>query len=43
MQRKNTFDTRTGKAAGEPCTVNLSAFPAKIDGDQVLVGLPAEG
>jgi nitrite reductase/ring-hydroxylating ferredoxin subunit len=37
------FEIRTGKAAGDPCTVNLRAFPVKIDGDQVLVGLPAEG
>jgi naphthalene 1,2-dioxygenase ferredoxin component len=37
------FDIRTGKAAGDPCTVDLQAFPVKIEGDQVLIGLPAEG
>lgn len=36
------FEIRTGKAAGEPCTVDLAVFPVKIEGDQVLVGLPAE-
>jgi naphthalene 1,2-dioxygenase ferredoxin component len=37
------FDIRTGKAAGEPCTVDLEVLPVKIDGDQVYVGLPEEG
>jgi naphthalene 1,2-dioxygenase ferredoxin component len=38
-----TFEIRTGKAVGEPCTVDLQVLPVKIEGDQVLVGLPAEG
>ena len=37
------FEIRTGKAAGDPCTVDLKVFPVKIEGDQVLIGLPAEG
>ena len=37
------FEIRTGKAAGAPCTVDLQVFPVKIEGDQVFVGLPAEG
>jgi naphthalene 1,2-dioxygenase ferredoxin component len=38
-----TFDIRTGKAVGEPCTVDLQIFPVKIEGEKVLVALPKEG
>lgn len=37
------FEIRTGKAVGEPCTVDLQVLPVKVEGDQVLVGLSVEG
>ncbi|HXQ54026.1 MAG TPA: non-heme iron oxygenase ferredoxin subunit [Stellaceae bacterium] len=37
------FEIRTGKAVGDPCTVDLPVLPVRIEGDQVLVGLPGEG
>lgn len=36
-----SFEIRTGKAVALPCTHALKTFPVRIDGDGVLVGLPA--
>jgi naphthalene 1,2-dioxygenase system ferredoxin subunit len=36
------FDIRTGKVAGDPCTVDLKMFPVKIEGGAVLVALPSD-
>jgi naphthalene 1,2-dioxygenase ferredoxin component len=37
------FEIPTGKAVGDPCTVDLQVIPVRIEGDQVLVALPPEG
>ena len=34
------FDIKTGKALTPPATIDLRKFPVKIDGDQILVGVP---
>ena len=34
------FDIKTGKALTAPATVDLDSYPIRIDGDQILVGLP---
>ena len=34
------FEIRTGKAVAAPCTHDLKTFPVRVDGDDVLVGLP---
>lgn len=34
------FEVKTGKALTAPATVDLEKYPVKIDGDQILVGLP---
>ena len=33
------FDYRTGQAKGAPVCVNLSTYPTRIEGSQVLIGL----
>ena len=35
------FEIRTGKARTPPATVDLKSYEVRIDGDDVLVGLPA--
>jgi 3-phenylpropionate/trans-cinnamate dioxygenase ferredoxin component len=35
------FDVRTGKPTGPPATIALGTYPVTIDGDDVLVALPA--
>jgi len=35
------FDVRTGKPTGPPATTALGTYPVTIDGDDVLVALPA--
>ncbi len=35
------FDVCTGKPTGPPATKPLTTYPVRIDGDNVLVGLPA--
>ena len=37
-----TFEIKTGKAIGPPCTVDLNAYEVKIDGDQIMVGMPKD-
>ena len=34
------FDIKTGKALTAPAAIDVDSFPVKIDGDQILVGLP---
>ncbi len=34
------FDVCTGKAIGAPAEEDLAVYPVRIDGDQVMVGLP---
>ncbi len=34
------FEVKTGKALTAPATIDLEKYPVKIDGDQILVGLP---
>lgn len=34
------FDIKTGKALTAPATVDLDSYPIKVEGDQILVGLP---
>lgn len=38
-----TFEIKTGKAAGAPCTVDLKTYEVKIDGDDISVGIPKDG
>lgn len=37
-----TFEIKTGKAVGPPCTVDLNTYEVKIEGDDILVGVPKE-
>jgi nitrite reductase/ring-hydroxylating ferredoxin subunit len=34
------FDLRTGVATHEPCEEPLPSYPVRLDGDDVLIGLP---
>ena len=34
------FDIRTGKALCAPATQDLRTYPVKVDGDDILVGVP---
>lgn len=36
------FDIRTGEVRGPPCTRRLRVYPARLEGDSVLIGLPLE-
>lgn len=36
------FDIRTGKVLGLPAFVDISAFPVRLVGDQIEIGLPIE-
>lgn len=35
-----SFEIKTGKASAPPCTVDLATYEVKIDGDDILVGVP---
>ncbi len=37
------FDIRTGKAMTPPVTDDLKTYEIKIDGEEILVGVPADG
>jgi 3-phenylpropionate/trans-cinnamate dioxygenase ferredoxin subunit len=37
------FDIRTGKALALPAFVDIPAYPVRLAGDQIEIGLPAEG
>ena len=34
------FDIKTGKAVTAPCTEDIKVYPVKIDGGNILVGVP---
>jgi 3-phenylpropionate/trans-cinnamate dioxygenase ferredoxin subunit len=34
------FDVRTGKVLSFPAIVDIPAYPVKVDGDDILIGLP---
>jgi 3-phenylpropionate/trans-cinnamate dioxygenase ferredoxin subunit len=36
------FDLGTGKAIQLPAVEDIPAYPVRVEGDQILVGLPAE-
>ena len=36
------FDLRNGKAIRLPAVEDIPAYPVRVEGDQILVGLPAE-
>lgn len=35
------FEIKTGKAVVTPCTEDIKTYPVKIEGGQILVGVPA--
>jgi nitrite reductase/ring-hydroxylating ferredoxin subunit len=35
------FDIKTGKAVTAPCTVDLKTYEVKIEGEDILVGIPS--
>jgi nitrite reductase/ring-hydroxylating ferredoxin subunit len=35
-----TFNVTTGKATAEPCTEDLKTYPIKVEGSQILIGIP---
>ncbi len=35
-----SFEIKTGKAVTAPCTEDIKTYPLKIEGEQILVGLP---
>ena len=37
------FDIRTGKAMSPPVTEDIKTYEVKIDGEQILVGVPSDG
>lgn len=36
------FDLRTGKALGLPAVVDIPAYPVRVVGDEIQIGLPLE-
>lgn len=34
------FDVRTGKVLSFPAIVNIPAYPVKVEGENILIGLP---
>ena len=36
------FDIKPGKAMTAPCTVDLKTYEVKIEGDDILVGIPSD-
>jgi 3-phenylpropionate/trans-cinnamate dioxygenase ferredoxin subunit len=37
------FDLRSGKALSLPAVVDIPAYPVRLEGEQILVGVPVEG
>ena len=37
------FDIKTGKATTPPVTEDLKTYELKIDGEQILIGVPSDG
>lgn len=38
-QHAGSFDITTGKAVGYPCVVDQRAYPVKVEGGRVLIGI----
>jgi len=36
------FDVRTGEALSLPAVIDIPAYPVRVDGNEILVGLPKE-
>ena len=36
------FDLESGEALNLPAVVNIAAYPVRVDGDQIMIGLPRE-
>jgi 3-phenylpropionate/trans-cinnamate dioxygenase ferredoxin subunit len=36
------FDLESGKALNLPAVVDIAAYPVRVEGDQILIGLPRE-
>jgi 3-phenylpropionate/trans-cinnamate dioxygenase ferredoxin subunit len=36
------FDLKSGKALSLPAVVDIPAYPVKVEGDEILVGVPLE-
>ena len=36
------FDLRTGKVLGLPAVVDIPAYPVRIEGEEIQIGLPAD-
>ena len=37
------FDLQSGKALSLPAVVDIPAYPVRVEGDEILVGVPVEG
>ena len=37
------FDLRSGKALSLPAVVDIPSYPVRVEGEQILVGVPVEG
>jgi 3-phenylpropionate/trans-cinnamate dioxygenase ferredoxin subunit len=37
------FDVKTGKVLSLPAVVDIPAYPVRVEGDDILIGLPREG
>ena len=37
------FDLNSGKALSLPAVVDIPAYPVKVEGEQILVGVPLQG
>ncbi len=36
------FDLESGKALSMPAVVDIAAYPVRVEGEQILIGLPVE-
>lgn len=39
---EGTFDVKTGKPTGAPCTIPLKSYPCVVEGDTVYIEIPDE-
>jgi 3-phenylpropionate/trans-cinnamate dioxygenase ferredoxin subunit len=37
------FDVRNGKVLSFPAIVDIPAYPVRVEGEEILIGLPPEG
>lgn len=37
------FDLKTGKVLSLPAVVDIPAYPVKVEGGEILIGMPVEG